>query len=77
MLGIWKALDVALLGYISSMFSVSNLVGAVLSRVNGPAPSEELIGAVHIWKGLGKNVMEPPEEMRCKQRAWDSPLLEI
>lgn len=40
-LGIRKALDLALPRYISSMFSVNNLVGAVLSRVINLASSEE------------------------------------
>ena len=75
-LGFRRAGDIALPAFISSMHSVSNLVEAVLSDVNIVADTEELQGAVELWRERGGDPLSLEGQDKSKQKVWDLPLVE-
>ena len=59
---------------MASLYSVNDLVDAILSRIN-MAETNELVDAVAAWTLRGESLQLP--ESKASQKSWDSPLMEI
>ena len=73
-LGCRRAEDIALPAFVASLYSVNDLVDAILSRIN-MAETNELVDAVAAWTLRGESLQLP--ESKASQKSWDSPLMEI
>ena len=74
-LGIRKSEDIALPAYISSSISTYSLVDSILKSVTDSAPIE-ITHEIEQWKASGEELIEPQDEFRARQRAWDTPRIE-
>ena len=75
-LGIRKAVDIALPCFISSAISAQSLVEAILSSVTDLAPFE-VFPEIQMWRESGEGLIEPDGEACFRQRAWDTPRIEL
>ena len=75
-LGIRKSEDIALPAYISSSISTQSLVESFLSSVTDLVPPE-ISPEIETWRTSAEGLLEPQEELRSKQRAWDVPRIEV
>ena len=73
-LGCRRAEDVALSAFVASLYSVNDLVDAILSRMN-IAETNELVDPVVAWTLRSESLQLP--ESKASQKSWDSPLMEI
>ena len=74
-LGIRKSEDIALPAYISSSISTNALVESILTSVTDSAPLE-ITPEIEKWKESCDDLIEPQDEFRTRQRAWDTPRIE-
>ena len=75
-LGIQKAVDIALLCYISSALSAHSVVEDILSSVTDLA-SFEMSAEIETWKASGPGLIEPNGEACFRQKAWDTPHIDF
>jgi len=75
-LGIRRAKDIALPAFISSLYSVGELVEAVLQNVLHLAGASELQSAEDDWRERVSGRTLADDADRCRQKTWDLPLAE-